>query len=68
MASRLPLTILDLLASPFQHPSNFTGCTTSLNDYLTQTSLTDSRGFWYEIVSWAARTHNCDKRPDSMVS
>mmetsp|Transcript_15933 Transcript_15933/g.47919 ORF Transcript_15933/g.47919 Transcript_15933/m.47919 type:complete len:373 (+) Transcript_15933:97-1215(+) len=39
----------------------------TLNAYVTNTSTWDSRGTWYDITKWAARTHNCDKVPSSVA-
>lgn len=38
-----------------------------LLNYLSSSTLIHTRGFWYDITTWAARTHNCDHRPESVA-
>lgn len=40
----------------------------TLTRYLNpQTPLINSTGFWFDVVSWAARTNNCVNSPESMA-
>jgi hypothetical protein len=40
----------------------------TLRGYLDpQTPLFNSTGFWFDVVSWAARTNNCVDHPESMA-
>jgi len=39
----------------------------TLDNYVTTRKLFDSRGTWYDITKWAARTRNCDNVPSSVA-
>ena len=39
----------------------------TLLNYINGTPTVDSRGTWYDITTWAARTHHCDNYPKSVA-
>ena len=39
----------------------------TLLDYIKGKPFVDSRGSWYDITTWAARTHHCDAHPESVA-